>query len=293
MCFRHPPPVALSSGCTDSTRKRRAARAAAASVACLCFPLGTLLAFGLVQAGLFGIAESNILGVGLLRSMPGFSGIEFIADPGVEPTRSGTRFYTFNGSVGGRMLADMWSLLRLDPDVVGATRREALWMVISGYTAAAAISAASIPIGLLIGEGLCRLAFRPSYWAVSAIKSVRSTMLIRAILPTALWAYPVTALLAAINVLFFDTYGKGPTYGMPTLGWSFALLCAPVVSGIVCAMREYGRAVRSRIGAREFLCDCDYECGPGVVCPECGKKTRELPATLRWRWRLGRSKDTV
>jgi len=247
--------------------------------------LGALLAFGLVQAGLFALAESDLIGAGILRSFPGYWGIQFISEPGVESTGSGRRFYTFNGSVAHRILENLWDVLTLEWYIVGASRKEAMQMVVGGYAAAVAICAVSVPTGLVIGEWLCRLALRPSYWMLGAIKRQRWTMLKESVLPAVLWAYAVTVPTAVIHALFFDAFGSGLAgYATPTLGWSLVLLSAPVVSAAFCVVREYARAVRAHIGPSDYLCDCDYECAPGKQCPECGAVTRALPAALRWRW---------
>lgn len=267
------------SACSTS----RTLRLVIALIACAAFPLFALLVFGLVQAGVYELATREVSGVGVLRAMPAFWGSQFVSQPTEEPARAGRRFYIYSGSMGSHVLRDLWSLFTLDPNVVGATRREALTMVGSGYAAAVLVCAASTVIGLWLGQCLCGVVYRPSYWSVGAVRREQQGMLRDALLPAALGAYPVMVALAAINVLCVDTLGTGIAPAMPSLTWAFVLLSAPAVSGAAWAMREYTRVVRSRIGSEEYLCDCDYECRPGQVCPECGTKTRELPATLRWR----------
>jgi hypothetical protein len=125
------------------------------------------------------------------------------------------------------------------------------------------------------------------------VKNAKAEMLRASVLPAVLWGYAVAVVLAAANVLLVDTYGTGMAYAMPSMPWATVLLSAPVVSGAAVVMREYASIVRSGVDAGEYLCDCDYECPPGQVCPECGETTRQLPATLRWRLpRLAMRKTT-
>lgn len=251
--------------------------------ACAGFPLFAVLAFGLVQAGIYELATRDVPGVGVLRAMPAFWDSEFVSQPTDEPPRAGRRFYVYSGSMGAYVFRDLWSVVTLDPNVIGETRREALRMVGAGYAAAVLVCAASTVIGLVVGGWLCRLVYRPSYWNIGTVKRARWEILLRSALPAIRWGYGVVFLLTMINVLCVDTLGTGIAPAMPTLTWSVVLLSAPTLSGATCVMREYARMVQAVVGAEEFLCDCDYECRPGQVCPECGERTRDLPATLRWR----------
>ena len=140
-----------------SPANRAAARAIIALVACAAFPLVAILVFGLVQAGVYEIATRDVPGAGVVRAMPAFWGSEFVSQPTEEPARAGRRFYIYSGSMGSHVLRDLWSLITLDPNMVGATRREALWMVGSGYAAAVLVCAASTVIGLWLGQWLCGL----------------------------------------------------------------------------------------------------------------------------------------
>lgn len=247
-----------------------------------CFPLGVAVEVSIVRAALFGLAESNMPGVSLLRAMPGFYGIEFITDVGSEPVRSGTRIYVYSGSTAGIMVSDLLAHLSMDPNYVGATRREAVGMLCLLYIVALVTATTGACVGMCCGSIVSRLFLRPVYWTVPVIHDRRWTIWLHAAPLTALWAYAVAGCVAAVQVVCSDTYQQGSLFGIPVIVYAVAVALSPAIAASIAGMVVYSRTVRAMIGPAEYLCDCGYECAPCTVCPECGVMTRRLPARLVW-----------
>lgn len=265
------------------------------SLLALCgLPLGTMIAFIFAKTVFLACAVSALPGSSVVRAMPAFRGVEIIRTPPDQqssPARSGVTVYAVGDHVVRNVITrgavELRALLTLDPSVVGAPRTEAIRFLAAAYAAYVLVVGTSLMLGLHAGGWACRLALRPGYWTRPPIRGERRAIYGSAVLPGVLWAYPAAVLLSAACVLLFPTIDSWFTlYNPPPLGWVMTLLCAPTVPAALAVVRHYRNAVHSGVGARDHLCDCDYECPPGVVCPECGYVTRGLPARVHWRWRV-------
>jgi len=185
------------------------------------------------------------------------------------------------------VFSDLWLVITLDPMVVGATRPEAVRMIVASYAVAVMVSAASMMVGLHMGRWVCRLGLRPGYCTRRGIGLVWTSLLAPSLTlgvsGAYLWAFPI----AALGIVCSRTMEGGAflnRHVTPPIFWMVVLLSAPAVSGTFAMVRAYRMWVEQNIAAELYLCDCGYECRPEAVCPECGTQTRPLPATLRWRW---------
>jgi len=246
---------------------RSSGRIAFGLLGLLCYPLWAMLVFATVKAVLVGWA--------FWQTLPAERDGELNVQPPI------ARWITW----AHRVFEQLWSLLTMDPMVVGAARREAIQFMGGIYAFAVVLTAASLFVGVHVGRWVCRLAFKPGYWNHRNVRAERGSALTHCLMRGVLWAYGTVWVVSIITVVSTRTIRGGVSApALPTLGWCLVLLGTPALGGVFAMIGAYRAAVRERIGPEEYLCDCDYECAPGKQCPECGAVTRALPAALRWRW---------
>ncbi|MFN7021199.1 MAG: hypothetical protein ACK4WH_07725 [Phycisphaerales bacterium] len=264
----------------------------------VCYPVLAIIGFTVATACLYQLGSSETWG-GVVRISPGFSNcyFDFIGDPNAIPSNKSLIFHvTWHAKdypfIYLSTLDDkIEDILTFDRRYRGADYGLALRLALTIYTCFLIVESLLLVVGCVLGDYLCRILLRPSYWTGVCSQTYRRGVYCRAACYSAVLAAPATIVFGAALLMLspfehYQQYSCLPGLTAPSWYGMAVLLAVPGVLVSLVMLRVHRRRVGGAVSLADARCVCDYPCAPGRRCPECGRINPDFPPVLRWSWRV-------
>ncbi|MCC6321402.1 MAG: hypothetical protein IT438_08210 [Phycisphaerales bacterium] len=260
-----------------------------------CYPVLALIGFAVARACLYQLGSSEAWGAAI-RISPGFSRcyFDFNGDIDAIPPEKSLIFHVTwyaadSGFIHFRTLDDkITDMFTFDRRYRGADHGTALRLALTIYASFLVAQCFLLGVGCAVGNFLCRLLLRPTYWARACVRSYRRGVYYRAMCYAAILAVPVSVVVAAALLALFTSEHYTCLPGLIAPSWygMGVLLAIPGVLVSFVMLRVHSRRVGEALTVADSRCVCDYPCAPGDRCPECGRVIPSYPPPLEWSWRV-------